>query len=54
LNNWWNGPGGTLLRLARPGEAEAVAALAESTGGPLDEWMHAAIENGTTGRSPHK
>ena len=43
----WNGPQGTLLRLARPGEAKDVARLAETTGGPLDEWMHAAIENGT-------
>jgi GNAT superfamily N-acetyltransferase len=47
LTRGWNGPQGTLLRLARPGEAEDVARLAETTGGPLDEWMHAAIENGT-------
>jgi GNAT superfamily N-acetyltransferase len=45
----WGGPGGTVLRLARPGEAQAVAALAESTGGPLDEWMHGAIQDGTAG-----
>lgn len=49
LSEGWSGPGGTLLRLARPGEADAVAALAETTGGPLDEWMHGAIENGTGG-----
>jgi hypothetical protein len=47
LTHGWNGPQGTLLRLARPGEAEDVARLAETTGGPLDEWMHAAIEAGT-------
>lgn len=47
LTHGWNGPGGTLLRLARPGEAERIAELAKTTGGPLDEWMHAAIENGT-------
>lgn len=29
----WNGPRGTLLRLARPGEAEDVARLAETTEG---------------------
>ena len=47
LTHGWNGPQGTLLRLARPGEAEDVARLAEITGGPLDDWMHAAIEDGT-------
>jgi GNAT superfamily N-acetyltransferase len=47
LTHGWNGPRGTLLRLARTGEAEDVARLAETTGGPLDEWMHAAIEDGT-------
>jgi len=41
------GPGGTLLRLARPGEADDVARLAEMTGGPLDEYMHGAIETGS-------
>lgn len=43
----WDGPVDTVLRLARPGEADAVAALAETTGGPLDDGMHAAIEAGT-------
>jgi GNAT superfamily N-acetyltransferase len=47
LTHGWNGPQGTLLRLARPGEAKDIARLAETTGGPLDEWMHAAIEDGT-------
>jgi GNAT superfamily N-acetyltransferase len=47
LANGWSGPDGTTLRLARPGEADEVARLAESTGGPLEEWMHAAIEDGT-------
>jgi GNAT superfamily N-acetyltransferase len=36
-----------VLRLARPGEADAVAALAETTGGPLGDPMRKAIEDGT-------
>jgi GNAT superfamily N-acetyltransferase len=47
LAQGWNGPAGTVLRLARPGEAAGVARLADTTGGPLDEYMHAAIEDGT-------
>jgi GNAT superfamily N-acetyltransferase len=47
LTSGWRGPAGTMLRITRPGEAAAVAQLAETTGGPLDEYMHAAIENGT-------
>jgi hypothetical protein len=35
------------LRLARPEEADRVAELAETTGGPLDEYMYGAIERGT-------
>jgi GNAT superfamily N-acetyltransferase len=47
LAQGWRGPAGTVLRLARPGEAAEVARLAATTGGPLDEYMHDAIENGT-------
>lgn len=41
------GPAGTVLRLAGPGEAEQVAALADTTGGYLDDQMRTAIEDGT-------
>lgn len=45
----WPGPAGTLLRLASPSEADAVAALAETTGGPLGDPLRKAIEGGTAG-----
>lgn len=35
------------LREGWPEEAERVAVLAETTGGPLDEYMHGAIERGS-------
>jgi hypothetical protein len=47
LRDGWPGPAATRLRLARPDEADSVARLAEATGGPLDEYMHGAIERGT-------
>lgn len=49
LTRGWPGPGGTILRMARPGESSTVLQFAAMAGGELDQQVAAAIDDGTAG-----